>query len=106
MKRQNVAEIRLTAARARELVRSIASDTANIQFTQHAQERMHERDIVDVDVFRVLRGGYVDDDPTPLEHDKWQCKVTLKIKGGRVAGVVTIILLKGKLRIRTVEWED
>jgi glycine cleavage system H lipoate-binding protein len=106
MKRQNVVEIRLTAARARELVRSISNDTANVQFTQHAQERMRERDIVDVDVFRVLRNGYVDDDPTQLEHDRWQCKVTLKIRGGRVAGVVTIILMRGKLRIRTVEWED
>ena len=83
MKRQNVAE-----------------------FTRHAQERMLERDIADVDVFRVLRAGYIDDEATPVQYGNWQYKVTLKIKGGRVAGVGAIILMKAKLRIRTVEWED
>ena len=106
MERQNVAVIRLTGARARELVRAIASNTANVQFTQHAVERMLERGIEDIDVYRVLRRGYIDDDPILLEDGKWQCKVTLKIKGGREVGVVTILLTNGKLRVRTVEWED
>lgn len=67
---------------------------------------MGKREIFDVDVFRVLRQGYVDEAPKLTEFNEWKCKVTLKIRGGRTAGVVTIILHNGKLFVKTVEWED
>lgn len=67
---------------------------------------MAEREIFDVDVLRVLRSGYVDEPPEQTAKNEWKCKVTLKIRGGRTAGVVTIILQSGKLFVKTVEWED
>jgi hypothetical protein len=67
---------------------------------------MREREIDVVDLFRVLREGYVEDQPEKTPHDEWKCKITLKIKGRRTAGVVTIIMRNDRLFVKTVEWED
>lgn len=91
---------------AEKRIQQIALVTENVILGHHALERMAEREIFDVDVFRVLRSGYVDDPPEQTAKDEWKCKVTLKIRGGRTAGVVTIILHSGKLFVKTVEWED
>jgi hypothetical protein len=40
------------------------------------------------------------------EGGEWQCKIVKHIRGGRDAGVVTIILHDGRLFLKTVEWED
>lgn len=96
----------LTAAVAQARIREISKISENVILGTHARERMHEREIFDVDVFRVLRQGYIDDAPELTERNEWNCKVTLKIRGGRTAGVVTIILHSGKLFVKTVEWED
>ena len=101
-----VTGIILTAAVAEKRIRQIALVTENVILGNHALERMAEREIYDIEVFRVLRTGYVDERPEQTAQDEWQCKVTLKIKGGRSAGVVTIILQSGKLFVKTVEWED
>ena len=103
---KKVAAMRLTAAIAQKRIREIAQITENVIWGTHARERMHEREIFDVDVLRVLREGYVDDAPELTERNEWKCKVTLKIRGGRTAGVVTIILHNGKLFVKTVEWEN
>ncbi|MSP81891.1 MAG: DUF4258 domain-containing protein [Alphaproteobacteria bacterium] len=75
-------------------------------FGDHALERMAERDIFDVVVLRILRTGSIRGDPEQTHHDEWKCKMVLKLRGGRDAGVVTIILHVGKLFVKTVEWED
>jgi Domain of unknown function (DUF4258) len=102
----NIVPVRMTASVAQSRIREIAKVTANVMFGDHALRRMNEREIVDVDVYRTLRDGYVDEAPERTKHGEWQCKVTLKIRGGRTAGVVTIILHNGKLFVKTVEWED
>ena len=101
-----VTGIILTAAVAEKRIRQISLVTENVILGNHALERMAEREIYDIEVLRVLRTGYVDERPERTAQDEWQCKVTLKIKGGRSAGVVTIILQSGKLFVKTVEWED
>lgn len=105
-KANTVTVMRLTAAIAQKRIREIAKTTENVVFGPHARQRMKEREIFDVDVFRVLRTGFVDEAPEMTEQDEWNCKVTLKIRGGRTAGVVTIFLHSGRLFIKTVEWED
>lgn len=97
--------MRLTAAVAEARIRMIAQDSENVILGTHARQRMREREIFDVDVFRTLRQGYVDEPPELTEQNEWKCKITLKIRGGRTAGVVTIILHNGKLFVKTVEWE-
>ena len=97
---------RLTAVNAQKRIREIAQATENVILGMHARQRMVEREIFDVDVFKVLRSGFVDDAPELTDRNEWQCKVTLKIRGGRTAGVITIILREGRLFVKTVEWED
>jgi hypothetical protein len=101
-----VAHFALTAARAQDRVRDLAQLSANVIFTDHAFERMEERSFNDIDVLRVLRTGFVEELPTDVGHGNWQCKVVRRMPNGREAGVITIILVKGKLLVRTVEWED
>lgn len=72
----------------------------------HARERMREREIDDIDVFRTLRSAVVTDDPVPAEVGEWKCKLVRQMKGTRSIGVVVIILRNGNLFIKTVEWED
>jgi hypothetical protein len=100
------ASVRMTAAVAQIRIREIAQVTANVIFGTHALARMAERDIDDVDVYRTLRQGFVDEPPQPAERNEWKCKVTLKLRGRRTAGVVRFILRSGKLFVKTVEWED
>ena len=102
----NFVEMRLTAAVAEKRIQQFALVTENVILGAHALERMAEREIFDVDVFRVLRSGYVDEIPEQTAQNEWKCKVTLKIRGGRTAGVITIILQSSKLFVKTVEWED
>jgi|SRR4051812_25711252 hypothetical protein len=105
--KSSVTPMRLTAAIAQARIQAAAKVTANVKLSFHAREQMATREIFDVDVFRVLRTGFVDNPPEQTEFEgEWKCKITLKIRGGRTAGVVVIILPNGKLFVKTVEWED
>lgn len=100
-------EFRLDANSAQKWIRQIADKTENIIIGDHALERMEERDIFDVDVYRVLRGGFVTGIPEGGNNEgEWKCKIVMKLRGHREAGVVTIILRSRKLFVKTVEWED
>ena len=99
-------ELPLSAATAEKLVKRRAQVSENVITGEHARKRMVERDIYIDDVFQVLKTGSVDDAPTLTDHGDWQCKMVKKIRGARSVGVVTIILHKEKLFIKTVEWED
>ena len=66
--------MRLTAAIAQSRIRKIAQVSGNVKLGKHARERMVAREIFDVDVFRVLREGYVDEDPQLTEFEnEWKC---------------------------------
>ena len=68
---------------------------------------MWDRDISDIDVFRVLRLGMIDGvpwvEPKTGEH---ACKVVYRRARERALGVVTIVLVDEKLVVKTTEWED
>jgi hypothetical protein len=105
-RRAAIIPLRLTARLAQQRIRELAADTDNIRWGVHARERMSEREIFDVDVLRILRGGDVEENPSRTDYGEWRCKVVRMIRGGREAGVVTIILHDNKLFVKTVEWED
>lgn len=98
--------MKLTAASAEKVIRQLAENADNIIFGNHAMERMSEREIFTTDVLRILRTGWVDDEPEQTDSGEWKCKITLDIKRGRIAGVVTIIMHNDMLFVKTVEWED
>lgn len=104
--RQTVTSFRLTIGAAESRVHGLASDTFNVVFGFHAMERMEERGLTDAQVYEVLRTGTVKAPPTLTELGEWKCKIAKQMRGGREAGVITIILQSGKLFVKTVEWED
>jgi hypothetical protein len=101
-----VPRLRLTAARAEKVIHQSAQDAGNVVLGEHALERMSERGIFTTDVLRILRTGWVDDEPERTDYGEWKCKMTLDINRGRTAGVVTIIMQNDMLFVKTVEWED
>ncbi len=101
-----VAPLRLTAANAEKVIHQASRNADNVIFGAHAMQRMSEREIFAIDTLRILRNGWVDDEPERTDSGEWKCKITLDIKQGRTAGVVTIILHNDMLFVKTVEWED
>ena len=88
-------------------VREIAAKSENVAFGTHARERMEERGITDRDAIEVLRTGELKGDIEPgTNGGEWKCKFIAPIKGSREIGVVTILLINGRLFVKTVEWED
>lgn len=101
-----VTPYRLTIGMAETRIRAAANTPGGVSFGAHARERMLEREIDDVDVLRVLRGGFLKGDPDPAEPGEWKCKIVMQLKGAREVGVVAIILRSKRLFVKTVEWED
>ena len=96
----------MTSARAEAIIRQAARDSDNVIFGDHALERMLERGFSDEEIIKALRTAIVMEDPTRTGRGEWQCKVVKRLRGVRDVGIVTIILLSGKLFLKTVEWED
>ena len=91
----------------RDIVRALAADTANIQWRQHALDRMIERDITDAMALQVMRKGYVEGSiEAGKRPDEWVVKLADQMKGQREVGVVVVVVDLKKLRVITVEWED
>lgn len=102
-----VLRYRLTVTIAEKRIRTLAANSANIDWGDHALERMELREIPDVDVLRVLRTGYADGQPEETQvGGEWKVKMVKKIRGDREVGVVTVILVNSRLFVKTVEWED
>ena len=104
--KNTVTRYRLTASVGQQRIRAAAIESGNVKWSLHALTRMNEREIFDVDVLRVLRGGFIGGEPERTPTGEWKCKMTLRVRGSREVGVVTIILKGGMLLIKTVEWED
>lgn len=107
--RQNVVDLGLVreTGRLAALIREIARDTAKVFLTDHAKDRMWERGIEDIEIYRALRQGHVQGQAWIEEEGDKACKVVLSRRGDRTVGVITIIVEpEGELVIKTVEWED
>ncbi|MFC5372917.1 DUF4258 domain-containing protein [Brevundimonas faecalis] len=88
-------------------IRLIAKDTGKVFLTDHAVDRIRERGISDVVVFKVLRIGEIRGAPWFEEDGSKACKVVLTPRGDRTVGVVTILIDEAdELVVKTVEWED
>jgi hypothetical protein len=89
------------------LVHQLAKSTENISWSDHALERMEERDISDVVAVEVLRRGTSEG---AIEQGKnvgeWKIKMTMPVKGRREVGVVVLTVRNARLYVKTVEWED
>ena len=96
----------LSAADAEFIIRAWCpeDDTDKVIITDHAEDRILERGITQADVYRILREGFCDE-PKKNEKGQWQTIVSMRLKGSREAGVVTVIIEdKELLVVRTVQW--
>jgi hypothetical protein len=56
---KKIVSIGLRPERAQERIREIAKDTAKVIVGDHAKDRMEEREISDIEVYRSLQRGHV-----------------------------------------------
>lgn len=104
--RKNVVPLRPRAGDLEKLVHELAADSRKVKFTDHALDRMEERDISMREAYEVLTRGTLSG---PIDAgrgtDELKCKLTRSFKGRRDIGVVTVVFAKKELRVLTVEWE-
>lgn len=88
-------------------VRDLASK-GKIYWSDHAFERVDERDIDALVAQRILQRGDLKDDRIEAGRNAEEWKVTMvdRLKPNRDAGVVAVVVGKKFIRVITVEWED
>jgi len=100
---------KLRTDEAERVIRERAASTANVLIGDHAYDRIGQRSITQVDVYRILRSGYVVEQPVRSDHgDGWKAVVVKKMPGEREAGAVTIVFdpPSDRIFVVTVEWMD
>lgn len=109
-KRKVAAKVVNFRPRANELegtIRALATKVVSPGFSEHALVRMDERGITTLDVMHVLKVGSIKGEiEAGRAAGEWKCKVVANIRGNRDAGVVTVVINREKLFVKTVEWED
>jgi hypothetical protein len=96
-----------TRSAAQKCIRHWARQSACVLLTDHARQRMDERDISELDVVRILSRGCLDGGVLEVTRGEWKCKMRLRIRGERAVGVIVLILREaGALLVKTVQWED
>lgn len=100
----------LRSDEAQKTINEWSADTSRVVITDHAFDRIDERDadVLDtITVYRVLQTGTVLDDPVRNEKGHWQATVAKRMPGGRDVCVVTVIVRDDRtLIVRTVMWRD
>jgi hypothetical protein len=96
----------LRAGDAERLIKERASDTSKVIIVGHPKDRAKEREILTVDIYRILREGMVLDAPTRIEGG-WEAVIRRRIRGTRDAGAATILLKEDDtVIVKTVMWID
>lgn len=102
-----VTPISISVRTVESMVRRLAQDTDNIAWSDHAMNRMIQRNISDVVAVDVLRkGAAVGDVEAGQNPGEWKIKMTHPVKGRREVGVVVLTVRNARLFVKTVEWED
>ena len=80
--------------------------SSRVVWTNHALERMDQRDIDRLDVLRILSDSHHIELLPSSERGEWKCKVVARVKANRDVGVVTVVVAGDHIRVITVQWED
>ncbi len=68
----NVVQMQLNSVTARAVILEIIADSSRVFFTRHAEQRMVERDITRIQVFRCLEHGTFVEEPSRSANGNWQ----------------------------------
>ena len=71
-------------------MRELAGNTANIFWSEHAQQRMHERDVIMREALGTIRGGRIDGKIVPDGGSRWKMTLRHRVAGRTVKVVVAI----------------
>ena len=71
-------------------VRELARNTANIFWSEHAQQRMNERDIIMREALGTIRGGRIDGKIVSDGESRWKMTLRYRFAGRTVKVVVAI----------------
>jgi Domain of unknown function (DUF4258) len=97
-------EFRLSKAKALELVRSIATDSGNVGFSQHALKRMRQRKVTPKEVLDCLLLGVIVEGPALNLKGDWELALQ-RMGGGRRLRVAIAIDVPKRVIVITV-YED
>lgn len=92
-------------------INELATNSSNVAFSEHATERMEERNFTSKDVLEILKKGIITEAPIKREYGDFKYKVEMRdFRGGRHAAAVTVIHQKKdkkeKLIVVTTMWLD
>ena len=98
----------LRSDEAKRVVQDLAKDTGKVTIGLHANEREDERgSITSLNVLDILRTGDIFQTPKKNDLGDWEVEVEKRMRGGRDAVAITIIISEGKsLFVKTVMWRD
>ncbi|MDD9984392.1 MAG: DUF4258 domain-containing protein [Gammaproteobacteria bacterium] len=71
-------------------VRELARNTANIFWSEHAQQRMNERDIIMREALGTIRRGRVDGKIVPDGENRWKMTLRRRFAGRTVKVVIAV----------------
>jgi hypothetical protein len=100
-----------TNADATDIIRALASSQKlKLTYTQHARDRLAERDLIISDVLYVLKNGYVHDDPQPSTQEgffKYRPQSRSPNSGNRAVKLVVVPdPIQVWIKVVTVMWAD
>lgn len=81
---------RMSAARALEIVREAAADSARVFFTGHAEARMKKRRITRTQVMRCLKTGTFTEGPILGLKGNWECRLECLTAGEHIGVALAI----------------
>ncbi len=90
MSEKRVVKLPLQQAQAAKILKETAKDTSKLIFTNHAEERMNEREITRVDVIRVLCKGSIVEGPSLSAKGSWEMRVEGMSAGSSLTVAVAI----------------
>ena len=97
-------ESKLSKKTAAARIRAIVSDSGAVGFTEHALERMEDRDISSREVWEVLKTGSVIGTPRwSVGHDDWECRLRKTVAG---RSITVMVGLDGNTRIAVLTTWD
>jgi hypothetical protein len=71
----NVFQLNLSVAKAREILREAAKDSARVFFSQHAEQRMAKRKITRIQILRCLSNGQIKEGPARGIKGSWEVAI-------------------------------
>lgn len=73
-----------------EIVRRVAKDSANIIWTQHSKQRMHERKITSSQVIKVLLRGAITESVYQTPAGDWKCTMSHVIASDEISVALAV----------------